>query len=104
MWVKTIQSSYVQVGSHHVHQLKLALLLDRHHINESLVEDSSSRQLADDLHGLCAAWWWDVHLLGEPDVSVLQSKERVVGSHSDLQPGKGEEGHGQGVHRFTLWN
>lgn len=85
MWVKTIESDCVQVGSHHVHQFELALLLDRHHIDEGLVEHSSFGQLGDDLGGLAAAWWRDVHLLGEPDMSVLQSKERVVGSHSDLQ-------------------
>lgn len=82
--MKTTQSGCVQAGSHHVHQFKLALLLDRHHTDEGLVEYSSFRQLGDDLGGLCAAWWWDVDLLSEPDVSVLQSKERVVGSHSDL--------------------
>lgn len=104
MWVKTIQSSPVQVGSHHVHQFKLALLLDGHHIDEGLVEHSSFGQLGDDLEGLSAAWWWYVDLLGEPDVSILQSKERVVGSHSDLQEGEREEGHGHGVHTFTLRN
>lgn len=73
------------MGSHHVHQFKLALLLDWHHTDEGLVEHSSFRQLGDDLCDLSAAGWRDVDLLGEPDVSVLQSKERVVGSHSDLQ-------------------
>lgn len=100
-FVKTIQSSSVQVVSDHVHQFKLALLLDGHHVDEGLVEHSSLGQPGDDLGGLWAAWGWDVDLLGEPDVSVLQSKECVVGSHSDLQEGV-RVGHGEGVH--TLLN
>lgn len=71
--------------SDHVHQFKLALLLDRHDVDKGLVEHSSFGQLGDDLSGLWAAWRWDVDLLGEPDVAILQSEERVVGSHSDLQ-------------------
>lgn len=98
--MKIIQSSSVQVVSDHVHQFKLALLLDGHHVDEGFVEHGSLRQLGDDLGGLGAAWWWDVDLLGEPDVSVLQCKERVVGSHSDLQ--ERGEGQGESVHIFTL--
>lgn len=80
--------SSVQVVSDHVHQFKLALLLDWHDIDEGLVEHSSLGQFCDDLSGLGAARQWDVDLLGEPDVAILQSEERVVGSHSDLQQGE----------------
>lgn len=88
--------------SDHVYQFKFALLLDGHHVDEGLVEHGSLRQLGDHLGGLGAAWWWDVDLLGEPDVSVLQGKECVVGSHSDLREWR--EGHGEGVHIFTPMN
>lgn len=74
--------------SDHVHQFKLALLLDWHDVDEGLVEHSSFGQLGDDLGGLGAARRWDVDLLGEPDVAILQSEERVVGSLSDLQQGE----------------
>lgn len=90
------RSSSVQVVSDHVHQFKLALLLDWHDVDEGLVEHGSFGQLGDDLGGLGAARRWDVDLLGEPDVAVLQSEERVVGSHADLQRG------GEGQKRSTM--
>lgn len=75
------QSSAVQLVLDHVHQFKLALLFDWQDIDEGLVKHGSSWQLGDDLEGLKAAWWWDIDLLGESDVAVLQSKERVVVSY-----------------------
>lgn len=81
---KYSQSSPVQSVLDHVHQFKLALLLDWQDADEGLVEHSSFRQLGDDLGGLWAAWWWHVDLLGELDVAVLHSKECLVGSHSHL--------------------
>lgn len=67
--------------------------MDWQDVDEGLVEHNSFRQLGDDLGGLEAAWWWDVDLLGEPDVSILQSKERIVGSHPHLQERKGSDAH-----------
>lgn len=86
---KYSQSSLVQSVLDHVHQFKLALLLDWQDADEGLVEHSSFRQLGDDLGGLGAAWWWHVDLLGELDVAVLHSKECLVGSHSHLREGGG---------------
>lgn len=53
-----------------------------------------------------AAWWWDIDLLGEPDVAVFQSKERVVGSQPHLQEREGgqEEVHDENVYSFTTSN
>lgn len=75
----------VQSVLDHVHQFKLALLFDWQDIDEGLIENSSFRQLVDDLDDLGAAWRWDVDLLGEPDIAIFQSKKRLVGSHSHLQ-------------------
>lgn len=80
----TSQSGPVRSVLDHVHQFKLALLFDRQDVDEGLVEHSSFRQLGDDLGGLGAAWWRDVDLLGEPDVAVLHSEERLVGTHPHL--------------------
>lgn len=78
----------VQSVLDHVHQFKFALLFDWQDTDEGLVEHSSFRQLGDNLGDLRAAWWRDVDLLGEPDVAVLHSKERLVGSHSHLWDGR----------------
>ena len=73
------------VGLDHSHKFKLALLLQRQDVNEGLVEHSTFWQFSDDPCGLPAAWRWDVDLLGEPDVTVLQSKESLVGSQPHLK-------------------
>lgn len=86
----TSQSSPVQSALDHVHQFKLALLFNGQDVDEGLVEHGSFRQLDDDLGGLGAAWCWDIDLLREPDVAVLQSKECVVGSHPHLRDGGGD--------------
>lgn len=81
--------------SDHVHQFEFALLFDWQHADEGLVEHSSSGQLADDAEDLRAARFWDVDLLSELDVPVLQSVDRVVGANAHLQDkerGWGEPG------------
>lgn len=59
--------------------------MDWQNTDESLVKHASSRQLGDDLRGLGAAWRWDVDLLGEFNVTILEGKEGIVAPHSNLQ-------------------
>ena len=75
----------LQSVSDQVHQLELALLFDRQDVDESFVEHSSLWQFGDDPCGQLAAWCWDIDLLGEPDVALLQSKQSLVASHTHLQ-------------------
>lgn len=70
---------------HHIYKSKFALLLNWQNIDEGLVKHTSFRQLGYDLRGLEAAWRWNVDLLGEFDVTILEGKEGIVGPHPDLQ-------------------
>lgn len=98
-----VQSSSVQSVLDHVHQFKLALLFERHDVDEGLVEYSSFWQLVDEPGGHEAAWVRDIDLLGEPDVAVLHSEERLVVSHPHLRDRDGgqEEMHSENVYIFT---
>lgn len=72
-------------NSDYVHQFELSFLSDWQDVDEGLVEDSSFWQLGNDLGDLLSAWQWDVDLLGEPDIAILQGEESLIGSHSNLQ-------------------
>lgn len=71
----------------HIRKSKFSLLFDWQNTDECLVEHTSFRQLCYDLCGLRAAWWWNVYLLGEFDITILKSKKGIVCSHSHLQIG-----------------
>lgn len=70
-----------------IHKSKFFILFDWQNTDEGLVEHTSFRQLGYYLCGLKTAWWWNVDLLGEFDVTILKGKEGIVCSQSHLQVG-----------------
>lgn len=70
-----------------IHKSKFFILFDWQNTDEGLVEHTSFRQLGYYLCGLKAAWWWNVYLLGEFDITILKGKKGIVCSQTHLQVG-----------------